>query len=54
VKSTGFLAFAPARPARGAMFSARGRARRAGSSSIATPVDEQTLYPSQKNTDDSR
>ena len=54
VKSTGFLAFAPARPARGAMFSARGRAHRAGSSSIATPLDEQTLYPSQKNTDDSR
>ena len=54
VKSTGFLSFAPARPARGAMFSARGRAHRAGSSSIATPLDEQTLYPSQKNTDDSR
>ena len=45
VKATGFLAFAPARPARGAMFSARGRALRPGSSSIAAPVDEGTLYP---------
>jgi hypothetical protein len=45
VKATGFLASAPARPARGAMFSARGRALRPGSSSIAAPVDEGTLYP---------
>jgi hypothetical protein len=46
VKATGFLTFAPIRPARGAMFSARGRALRAGSSTIAAPVDEQTLYSS--------
>jgi hypothetical protein len=44
VQATGFLKFAPIRPARGAMFSARGRAQRAGSSAAAAPVDEQDLY----------
>ncbi len=44
VQATGFLTFAPIRPARGAMFSARGRAPRAGSSTTAAPVDEQDLY----------
>jgi hypothetical protein len=54
VKSTGFLSFAPARPARGAMFSARGRAHRPGSSEVVAPVEEQTLYPSEENTDGRR
>jgi len=45
VKATGFLMFAPARPARGTMFSARGRALRPGSSTIPAPVDEQDVYP---------
>jgi fumigallin biosynthesis monooxygenase-like protein len=53
VKATGFLAFAPARPARGAMFSARGRALRPGSSTVATPLDEQTLYPTSEDKDPS-
>lgn len=53
VKATGFLAFAPVLPARGAMFSARGRALRPGSSSIAAPVDEQTLYPTHEDRDSS-
>ena len=44
VQATGFLKFAPIRPARGAMFSARGRALRTGSSPMASPVDEQDLY----------
>jgi hypothetical protein len=50
VKATGFLAFAPARPARGPMFSARGRALRAESPTLATPVDEQSLYPTEEHT----
>jgi hypothetical protein len=45
VKATGFMTFAPLRPARGAMFSARDRAHRPGSSTIQAPVDEQALYP---------
>ena len=45
VKDTGFLAFAPARPARGAMFSARERAGRAGDPDGAAPVSEKDLYP---------
>src|ERR1700736_4452264 len=47
VKATGFLRFAPVRPARGAMFSARGRALRPGSSTVAAPVDEDALYPAE-------
>jgi hypothetical protein len=40
VRDTGFLKFAPQRPARGAMFSARGRVRAAGEPSLAAPVSE--------------
>jgi hypothetical protein len=39
----GFLKFAPVQPARGHMFSARGRASRAGEPSIAPPVEEADL-----------
>jgi hypothetical protein len=45
VKTTGFLAFAPAQPARGRMFSARDRAVRGGSPSLVSPVTEPELYP---------
>ena len=45
VQDIGFLRFAPVEPARGAMFSARGRARRDGTSAVATPIDESELYP---------
>ena len=44
VKATGFLKFAPIRPARGAMFSARGRASRSGEPTIAGPFEETDLY----------
>lgn len=44
VKSTGFLRFAPARPAQGPMFSARGRAGRKGSPSLPTPVGDSTFF----------
>src|SRR3954471_19832552 len=44
VKATGFLKFAPVQPARGAMFSARGRASKSGEAAIAAPVDENDLY----------
>ena len=40
VKDTGFLTFAPVQPARGGMFSARGRAGRPGESPLAAPVTE--------------
>jgi hypothetical protein len=40
VLDTGFLQFAPQRPARGAMFSARGRVRAPGDPSLAAPVTE--------------
>jgi len=43
VQATGFLKFAPARPARGAMFSARARAGRPGESGLAAPVTESDL-----------
>jgi Domain of unknown function (DUF4188) len=39
----GFLQFAPSQPARGAMFSARNRARVEGESRAAAPVSEQDL-----------
>lgn len=39
----GFLQFAPSQPARGAMFSARNRARVEGESHAAAPVSEQDL-----------
>ena len=44
VKDTGFLRFAPVREARGRMFSARGRAQRAGHPEAPTPVDEEEFY----------
>jgi hypothetical protein len=45
VKPGGFLGFAPAKPARGAMFSARDRLRVGGEESReATPVTEEELY----------
>jgi len=44
VKDTGFLHFAPVQPARGAMFSARGRAHRPGQTSAPAPVAEEELY----------
>jgi hypothetical protein len=44
-KDVGFLRFAPIRPARGTMFSARSRARRPGEPSSPVPVSETDLYP---------
>lgn len=44
VKDTGFLRFAPHRPARGGFFSARTRASRPGDSAAAVPVSEHDLY----------
>ena len=44
VAPTGFLAFAPVRPARGAMFSARSRAARPGDATLAVPIAEADLY----------
>lgn len=41
---TGFLRFASQRPATGSVFSARGRARRAGAANIAAPVAEHEIY----------
>ena len=43
VAATGFLAFAPATPARGPLFSARTRARVGGTSTIAPPLREEEL-----------
>lgn len=44
VKDTGFLKFAEARPARGTMFSSRGRAGRPGEARMDAPVEETALY----------
>jgi hypothetical protein len=44
-KDIGFASFAPAEPARGAMFSARRRARRQGEETLPPPVPEEDLYP---------
>ena len=44
VRDTGFLRFAPVRPARGSMFSARGRAHRQGEPATAPPLAEDDLY----------
>jgi hypothetical protein len=44
VEATGFLAFAPVSPARGSMFSARGRAAREGSPMAEAPIVERDLY----------
>ena len=43
VQPTGFLKFAPARPARGNMFSARARVGRPGEPAQAAPVSESDL-----------
>jgi hypothetical protein len=40
----GFLSFAPAEPARGAMFSARSRLKTGGETKVAAPVSEEELY----------
>ena len=40
----GFLNFAPAEPARGAMFSARSRLKAGGETKVAGPVSEDELY----------
>jgi hypothetical protein len=40
----GFLNFAPAEPARGAMFSARSRLKAGGETKMAVPVSEEELY----------
>lgn len=45
VKDVGFLRFAPARQARGPMFTARGRAGRSGESATPVGVPESDLYP---------
>jgi hypothetical protein len=44
VQATGFLKFAPVKPARGAMFSARDRAGRSGAPAAAAPVGEHDIY----------
>ena len=44
VKATGFLCFAPSQPARGSMFSARGRAGQAGQAAEPPPVGEDEIY----------
>jgi len=41
---TGFLKFAPIETARGAMFSARSRAKRDGTASATAPVEENEFY----------
>jgi len=40
----GFLNFAPAEPARGAMFSARARLKADGEEKVTAPVNEEELY----------
>ena len=45
VRDTGFLRFAPAHPARGAMFSARGRVGQQEKTDTAAPLSERDLYP---------
>ena len=47
VKATGFLKFAPGKPARGPMFSARGRAAREGTAASGAAFVESELYPGQ-------
>ena len=42
---TGLAKFAPVQPARGAMFSARARARLGGDDAAVSPVTEDALYP---------
>ena len=44
VRDTGFLKFAPQRPARGPMFTARGRVRASGEATIPAPTTEEEFY----------
>jgi hypothetical protein len=44
VEATGFLKFAPVKPARGGMFSARERARRPGVAATPPPISEDEVY----------
>jgi len=44
VRDTGFLRFAPQQPARGSVFSARGRAHRGGAPTVAAPLGEDQIY----------
>jgi hypothetical protein len=44
VRDTGFLKFAPQCPARGSMFSARGRIRAPGEPALSPPVTEDDFY----------
>src|SRR5437879_3584707 len=44
VKAIGFLKFAPAQPARGPMFSARGRVGKPGQPDAAAHVEENDIY----------
>jgi hypothetical protein len=46
VRDTGFLRFAPQRPARGPMFSARDRSRTHGEPSAQAPITEKEFYGS--------
>jgi len=46
VRDTGFLRFAPQRPARGPMFSARDRSRTRGEPSAQAPITEKEFYGS--------
>lgn len=48
-KPTGFLRFAPAQPARGAMFTARKRLRLEAPDTVDVPVAEDELYSSPRN-----
>jgi hypothetical protein len=47
----GFLKFAPQLPARGSMFSARGRAKRAGTSDRIAPLSEDDVYTDERPTE---
>ena len=47
---TGFLAFAPVVPARGALFSARRRPNRHGESTLAPAVSEAARYGAERQT----
>jgi hypothetical protein len=44
VEATGFLKFAPVKPARGGMFTARDRARRPGAAATPPPLSEDEVY----------
>jgi hypothetical protein len=44
VEATGFLKFAPIVPARGAMFSARGRVGKPGEADVPAPINEDEFY----------